>query len=135
MHAEMLRRGVSLPRWAREYGSGNSGDGEERVNAGWQVRVEEMAEKKAVERWLQERRTADEVRREVRGYMAEEEGGAEEACGWEVDKEAWEESDDEGGAEVVLVRGIKVGGESRGDESWPLPVWHPRGRAKTTPRA
>ena len=49
MHAEMLRRGGALPRWAREYGSGNSGEGEERSSVGWQVRVEEMAEKEAVE--------------------------------------------------------------------------------------
>ena len=128
--------GGVLPRWAREYGSGNGGDEEERASAGWQVRVEEMTEREAVERRLQEHRAADEVRMEARGYMAEKEGGEEEACGREVGGEAGEESDDEGGAEVVLVRGIEEGGEARGDESRPLPVWHlGRKVGKVTSRA
>ena len=66
--------------------------------------------------------------------MVEEEGGADEACGWEVDEEAGKESDDEGGAEVVLVRGIEVGGEAWGDESRPLPIWHPQVRKRGTKR-
>ena len=67
----MLRRGEALPRWAREYGSGNSGEGEERSSVGWQERVEEMAEKEAVERRLQARRAAEEVWREVMGRLCQ----------------------------------------------------------------
>ena len=53
---------------------------------------------------------------------------------WE--RKRGEESDDEGGVEVVLVRGIEEGGEARGDESRPLPVWHPgRKVGKVTSRA
>ena len=37
---------------------------------------------------------------------------------------------------MVLVRGIEEGGEARGDESRPLPVWHPgRKVGKVTSRA
>ena len=54
---------------------GNSGEGGKRSSVGWQVRVEEMAEKEAVERRLQERRAVGEVRREVRGYLPMEVGG------------------------------------------------------------
>ena len=35
---------------------------------------------------------------------------------------------------MVPVRGIEEGGEVRGDESRPLPVWHPRRRAWAKPR-
>ena len=59
--------GLDLPRWAREYGSGNSGDGKARVSADWQVRVAETAEKEAVERQLRRRREVVEARAEVRG--------------------------------------------------------------------
>ena len=58
-------------------------------------------------------RAADEVWREVRGYLPVEVGGAEEVCGREGDGGAGEESEDEEGAEVVLVRGIAKGGEAR----------------------
>ena len=113
----MLRRGEALPRWAREYGSGNSGEGEERPSVGWQERVEEMAEKEAVERRLQARRAAEEVRREVMGRLSGEVGDTEEVCGREVDGGAGEGSEDWEGAEVVPVRGIEEGGEARGDEA------------------
>ena len=66
--------------------------------------------------------------------MAEEEGDAEEACGREVDGEAGEGSGDGDGAEVVQVRGIEEGGEARGDESRPLPIWHPQVRKRGTKR-
>ena len=52
-----------------------------------------------------------------------------------MDGGAGEGSEDWEGAEVVPVRGIEEGGEARGDEARPLPVWHPRRRAKATPRA
>ena len=56
-------------------------------------------------------------------------------CGREVGEEVGEGSEDSEGAEVVPVRGIEEGGEVRGDESRPLPVWHPRRRAKAKLRA
>ena len=34
LYARMLRREEALPRWAREYGSGNSGEGEESGRVG-----------------------------------------------------------------------------------------------------
>ena len=49
--------------------------------------------------------------------------------------EAGEGSEDSEGAEVVPVRGIEEDGEARGDESRPLPVWHPRKRVRATRRA
>ena len=93
-----------------------------------------MAEKEAVERRLQERRAAEEVRREAVGRVSVEVGGAEEVCEREVDGEVGEGSEGGEGAEVVPVRGIEEGGEARGDESRPLPVWHPRRKAKATRR-
>ena len=134
-HAEMLRGGGVLPRWAREYGSGNSGEGDERPSVGWQERVAEMAEKEAVERQLQARRAAVEARRDERERLSGEMGGEGEVCGREVGGEAGEGSEDPERGEVVPVRGIEEDGEARGDESRPLPVWHPRKRARATRRA
>ena len=58
-----------------------------------------MAEKEAVERRLQERRAAEEVRREAVGRVSVEVGGAEEVCEREVDGEVGEGSEGGEGAE------------------------------------
>ena len=124
-----------LPRWAREYGSGNSGEGDERPSVGWQERVAEMAEKEAVERQLQARRAAAEARRDEKERLSGEMGGEGEVCGREVGGEVGEGSEDPERGKGVPVRGIEEDGEARGDESRPLPVWHPRKRARATRRA
>ena len=136
-HAAMLRGGGERPDWAREFGSGNSGDEDGRMATGWRDRVREAAAKAERE----ERRARQEAAREAREERAAQargsgglslEGGelavdgrtgraeGEALCLWEDGAgEAGEGGD--GGRSSRCAGRTRRGGEPRGDEARPEP--------------
>ena len=130
-HAAMLRGGGERPDWAREFGSGNSGDEDGRMATGWRDRVREAAAKAERE----ERRARQEAAREAREERAAQargsgglslEGGelavdgrtgraeGEALClpwedRWGGREAGWSEGGD--GGEVIEVRAYEEGGE------------------------
>jgi hypothetical protein len=63
-HAEMLQGNGERPDWAREFGSGNSGDEDARRATGWRDRVREAAARAEREARLARAEEATEAREE-----------------------------------------------------------------------
>ena len=78
-YAEMLQGNGERPDWAREFGSGNSGDEDERRATGWRDRVREAAVRAEREARLARAEEATEAREERAARAAAEDlpGGGE----------------------------------------------------------
>ena len=132
--------------WAKEYGSGNSGEEGGWMPVGWRERVRRAAARAEEEERQAQRDLDEEARAEhaARTAAADLPGGGklavdgrtgaiegEALCEWEG-----EESDAEHGADggaVIEVRAYEMDGEARGDEARPEPRLQPR-RRQTFPR-
>ena len=133
-HRAMLQGGGEKPDWAKEYGSGNSGEEGGRMPVGWRERVRRAAARAEEEERQAQRDLDEEARAEhaARTAAADLPGGGklavdgrtgaiegEALCEWEG-----EESDAEHGADggaVIEVRAYEMNGEARGDEARPEP--------------
>ena len=140
-HRAMLQGDGEKPDWAREYGSGNSGEEGGWMPVGWRERVR-LAAARAEEEERQARRDLDEEAREervAREAAADLLGGGELAidgrtgsaegdaiCVWEGEESGAEHGAD--GGEVIEVRAYEEGGEAPGDEARPEPRLLPRRR-------
>ena len=145
-HAEMLQGSGERPDWAREFGSGNSGDEDERRATGWRDRVREAA----VRAEREERRAREEEAREAREERAAQAAAEDSPGGGELaidgrmgraegdalclpgEEGAGEAEGGGGGGEVIEVRAYEEGGEPRGDEARPEPRLQPRRRGVFT---
>ena len=121
-HAGMLRGDGVKPEWAREYGSGNSGEAGVRESETRAERVRRLLAAEASERERQARMAEVAAEEERVAEIEAAEGGGECAV---REAPAGVEGLEEGEAEVMPVRAIEVGGEARGDEARPLPMRHP----------
>ena len=79
-HAEMLQGNGERPDWAREFGSGNSGDEDERRATGWRDRVREAAARAEREA----RRAREEEAREAREERAAQAAAEDSPGGGEL---------------------------------------------------
>ena len=149
-HAEMLQGNGERPDWAREFGSGNSGDEDARRATGWRDRVREAAVRAEREARLARAEEAAEAREERAARAAAEDlpGGGElavdgrtgraegEALCLPEGEGPGEAGEGGGGGEVIEVRAYEEGGEPRGDEARPEPRLQPRQqRAFTSKKA
>ena len=145
-HAEMLQGNGERPDWAREFGSGNSGDEDARRATGWRDRVREAAVRAEREARLARAEEAAEAREERAARAAAEDlpGGGElavdgrtgraegEALCLPEGEGPGEAGEGGGGGEVIEVRAYEEGGEPRGDEARPEPRLQPRRRRAFT---
>ena len=139
-HAEMLQGNGERPDWAREFGSGNSGDEDARRATGWRDRVREAAVRAEREARLARAEEAAEAREERAARAAAEDlpGGGElavdgrtgraegEALCLPEGEGPGEAGEGGGGGRVIEVRAYEEGGEPRGDEARPEPRLQPR---------
>ena len=128
------------PDWAREFGSGNSGDEDARRATGWRDRVREAAVRAEREARLARAEEATEAREERAARAAAEDlpGGGElavdgrtgraegEALCLPAGEGPGEAGEGGGGGRVIEVRAYEEGGEPRGDEARPEPRLQPR---------
>ena len=147
-HAEMLQGNGERPDWAREFGSGNSGDEDARRATGWRDRVREAAARAEREARLARAEEATEAREERAARAAAEDlpGGGElavdgrtgraegEALCLPGEDGPGEAGEGGGGGEVIEVRAYEEGGEPRGDEARPEPRLQPRRQRAFTSR-
>ena len=147
-HAEMLQGNGERPDWAREFGSGNSGDEDARRATGWRDRVREAAVRAEREARLARAEEAAEAREERAARAAAEDlpGGGElavdgrtgraegEALCLPEGEGPGEAGEGGGGGRVIEVRAYEEGGEPRGDEARPEPRLQPRRREVFTSR-
>ena len=146
----MLQGNGERPDWAREFGSGNSGDEDARRATGWRDRVREAAVRAEREARLARAEEAAEAREERAARAAAEDlpGGGElavdgrtgraegEALCLPEGEGPGEAGEGGGGGRVIEVRAYEEGGEPRGDEARPEPRLQPRQqRAFTSKRA
>ena len=134
--------------WAREFGSGNSGDEDARRATGWRDRVREAAVRAEREARLARAEEAAEAREERAARAAAEDlpGGGElavdgrtgraegEALCLPEGEGPGEAGEGGGGGRVIEVRAYEEGGEPRGDEARPEPRLQPRRREVFTSR-
>ena len=144
-HAEMLQGNGERPDWAREFGSGNSGDEDARRATGWRDRVREAAARAEREARLARAEEATEAREERAARAAAEDlpGGGELAVDGRTGRAEGEAlclpggdgpgeaGEGGGGGEVIEVRAYEEGGEPRGDEARPEPRLQPRRRRRS----
>ena len=130
------------------FGSGNSGDEDERRATGWRDRVREAAARAEREARRAREEEAREAREERAAQAAAEDspGGGELAIDGRTGRAEGdalclpgEEGADEAGGgedrgEVIEVRAYEEGGEPRGDEARPEPRLQPRRRGVFTSR-